>query len=55
MKEGDVIVGFNDKNLDNLMDLSTLLAAAKPGDKVKLRLQREGKELSVPVTLAERK
>ena len=28
---------------------------AKPGDKVKLRLVRGGKELSIPITLAERK
>jgi hypothetical protein len=55
LKEGDVLVGFNDKKLENLMDLSNVLAAAKPGDKAKIRLMRGGKEMTVDVTLGERK
>lgn len=55
LKDGDVLTGFNDKKLDNLMDLSTALAGAKPGDKVKIKLLRDGKEMTVDVTLGERK
>ncbi len=55
MKEGDVIVGFNEKSVDNLMDLSNDLAAAKPGDNVKVRIIRNQSELMIPVKLAERK
>jgi hypothetical protein len=55
LKEGDVIVGFNGKTLDNLMDLSNALGAAKPGDKVKLKVMRDNKEVGLEATLAERK
>lgn len=55
LKEGDVIVGFNEKNVDNLMDLSNDLASAKPGDNVKVRIIREKNELTIAVKLVERK
>jgi S1-C subfamily serine protease len=50
----DVIVGFNDKKLDNLMDLSAALTESKPGDKVKLKVMRAGKPLTLEATLTER-
>ena len=55
LKDGDIILGFNDKGLDNLMDLSNVLGSSKPGDKVKLRVLRDGKEIGMSATLAERK
>jgi aminopeptidase YwaD len=55
LQSGDVLVGFNDKKLESLMDLSHALAASKPGDKVKLRVMRDAKELMMDVTLVERK
>jgi len=55
MKEGDVIVGFNEKSVDNLMDLSNDLASAKPGDAVKVRIVRDKNEMTLPVKLVERK
>jgi hypothetical protein len=55
LKDGDIIVGFNDKSLDSLMDLSNVLAAGKPGDQVKLKVLRDGKEIAMSATLAERK
>jgi hypothetical protein len=55
LKEGDILVGFNSKPLDTLIDLSNALAAAKPGDKVKLRVLRANNEFTVDVTLVERK
>jgi hypothetical protein len=53
--DGDVLLGFNDKNLDNLMDLSVALGASKPGDKVKLRVKRGAREITTEATLGERK
>lgn len=55
LKENDLIVGWNGKALDTLMDLSTVLAASKPGDKVKLKVLRDGKPVELEATLAERK
>ena len=55
LKEGDVLITFNDKSLDTLMDLSTALASAKPGDKVKLKLLRDNKPVAAEATLGERK
>lgn len=55
LKENDVLVAFNGKTLDNLMDLSTALAESNPGDKVKLKVLRDGKEIIIEATLAERK
>jgi putative serine protease PepD len=55
LKENDIIISFNKKKLDSLMDLSTALAEAKPGEKVKLKVTRDGKEVELEATLAERK
>jgi S1-C subfamily serine protease len=55
LRDGDVITRFGDKPIDDLMDLSTALGSAKPGDRVKLKLKRDGKDLEVDATLAERK
>jgi S1-C subfamily serine protease len=55
LKENDVLVGWNGKALDNLMDLSTALAESKPGDKIKVKLLRDGKPIEIEATLAERK
>ncbi len=55
LQEGDVITRFGDKTIDDLMDLSNALANAKAGDKVKLNVRRDGKNIAVDTTLAERK
>jgi hypothetical protein len=55
LKDGDIIVGYNGKPLDSLMELSNLLAAGKPGDKIKLVVLRDKKEMPFEATLAERK
>jgi hypothetical protein len=55
LQDGDVITGYNDKPLDSLMELSNRLAAGKSGDKVKLVILRNGKEVHAEATLAERK
>ena len=37
-----------------MQDLSAAVKAQKPGDKVELTVLRDGKEITVPVTLGER-
>jgi membrane-associated protease RseP (regulator of RpoE activity) len=55
LKAGDVITHFADKKIDNLIDLTNALAAAKPGQKVKIEVKRDGKPVEIEATLTERK
>jgi len=50
---GDVIVGFDGKEIKDEHELPQAVALTKPGKTVNVRLLREGKEVSVPVTIAE--
>jgi serine protease Do len=54
LQGGDVITSFNDKSMNNLQDLSDALSEANPGDKVTLKIQRQGKPLQLHATLGER-
>ncbi|MEG5694327.1 serine endoprotease DegQ [Enterobacter quasihormaechei] len=51
VKSGDVIVSLNDKPLSSFAELRSRIATTEPGAKVKLGLLREGKPLTVEVTL----
>ncbi|HDV8243195.1 serine endoprotease DegQ [Enterobacter hormaechei] len=51
VKSGDVIVSLNDKPLGSFAELRSRIATTEPGAKVKLGLIREGKPLTVEVTL----
>ncbi|MBM7014981.1 serine endoprotease DegQ [Enterobacter cloacae] len=51
VKSGDVIVSLNDKPLSSFAELRSRIATTEPGAKVKLGLIREGKPLTVEVTL----
>jgi hypothetical protein len=57
LKEGDVIIKVGQRTIDTLYDLSDVLAKAKPGQKVTVRVLRdEGKTtVDLEATLAERK
>ena len=55
LQAGDVIVQFGDAKIDSLYGLTDVLAKAKPGDKVKLGVIRDGKNVDVEATLVERK
>lgn len=48
---GDVIVAFDGKPVTSSEDLGAHLRQARPGQKVKLELLRDGKPLQVEVTL----
>jgi len=53
IRSGDVIVGFNGKEIRDQHDLPQAVATTKPGTTVDVRLLREGKETNVAVTIAE--
>ncbi|HYO08599.1 MAG TPA: M20/M25/M40 family metallo-hydrolase [Tepidisphaeraceae bacterium] len=55
LQPGDVIVKWDDRRVDSLYDLSDLLGKAKPGQKVKLGIVREGKPIEVEATLVARR
>ncbi len=54
LKTGDVIVGLGDKPVKNYADITTLSKGRKVGDKVKVKILREGKPQEVEVTLGRR-
>ena len=54
IKEGDVITAIEGKPIANLQAFSTTLASFTPGQTVKATLVRQGKDMTVEVTLAER-
>ena len=55
LKAGDVLVQFGDEPIDSLYGLTDALAKAKPGQKVKLVVIRDGKNVELEATLKERK
>jgi aminopeptidase YwaD len=55
LKGGDIITTFNDKPMNNLQDLSDALGEANPGDKVTLKVERDGKAMELHAVLGERK
>ncbi len=54
IKVGDVIIGFNEKKIENGQKFRMMVAAAGPDSKITLQILREGKEISKEVTLADR-
>ncbi|MHB1011405.1 MAG: DegQ family serine endoprotease [Desulfobacteria bacterium] len=53
IRSGDVIVGFNGKEIRDEHELPQAVALMTPGKTVNVRLLREGKETTVAVTIAE--
>ncbi len=53
IRSGDVIVAFNGKEVRDEHDLPQAVASTKPGKTVEVRLLREGKEMTIAVTIAE--
>ena len=51
MKIGDVILGINDKSISGHQALRDHLDSSTPGQKVTLKVKRDGKELNLSVTL----
>ncbi|OGF49261.1 hypothetical protein A3G55_00225 [Candidatus Giovannonibacteria bacterium RIFCSPLOWO2_12_FULL_44_25] len=55
IKEGDIILEFGGVKINSSNPLSKLIQQKNVGDKVALKILRDGKEISVDVTLEERK
>lgn len=51
---GDVVIAADGEIIKTMQDLSTAIAARKPGDKVELSVLRGGRQLRITVTLAAR-
>jgi serine protease Do len=49
---GDIIRKVNDKEIKGRIDLVMTIRKLQPGDKVKLLIERDGKELTIDVVLA---
>jgi len=53
MKRGDVIVAVDDKTVERVGQLQRIIASYEPGDVVKIKVVRFGKEVTLDVRLAE--
>jgi serine protease Do len=53
LKVGDVIVGLDGKKVSDAGQLQAEVSSKRPGTKVSLDVQRDGKSVNVPVTLEE--
>lgn len=54
IKEGDVIVEVEDRTITNVAELQESIARKRPGDKVEVKIIRDGKERSLTVELRNR-
>lgn len=55
IQPNDIITKFNGQEVKSSEDLRKYISAAKPNDKVKLQIQREGNTIEKEVTLGEKK
>ena len=55
LKEGDVVVEIDDRAIRSNTDLIEYIGTRRPGDKVNITVNRDGKELTFPVVLKTRK
>ncbi|HYX54407.1 MAG TPA: M28 family peptidase, partial [Candidatus Limnocylindrales bacterium] len=55
LKGGDILVQFGDKEIKNLYDFTDALRRSKIGDVVEVKVLRDGKPLTVKVTLEQRR
>ncbi|MBQ3083855.1 MAG: trypsin-like peptidase domain-containing protein [Clostridia bacterium] len=53
LRKDDVIVGFAGEEITSMAELNALKDAYKPGDKVKLKVWREGETFEIEITLTE--
>jgi len=54
LREGDIVVAMDGQQIDSTHSLMDLVLARKPGDTVKLDIQRGGQTITVGVTLGTR-
>ena len=51
LKDGDLILMIGESKIEGLQDLMTTLGKCKPGQSVKIKVRREGKETTITVKL----
>jgi C-terminal processing protease CtpA/Prc len=54
MKAGDIIVKFGEKSVENIYDFMYAMAEYKPDDEVDIIVLRDGKEVTLKITLEKR-
>jgi S1-C subfamily serine protease len=54
LKPGDVLLAVGEKDVHNVSELLTMIAAQTPGTAVKMRIKRRDADLSLDVTPAQR-
>lgn len=54
LERGDVVLSLNDKTVNSWEELQLAIAGTPPGSKVKLAVSRDGKPLTIEVTLAKK-
>jgi serine protease Do len=54
IKRGDVVIAFNDKEVQNVSQLRNLVARTLVGTTARVKVLREGKEQVIPVKIGER-
>ena len=54
LKEGDVILDFGGEKFASRREFGRLIRGKKIGDKVKIKIQRDGEESTIEITLGER-
>ena len=52
LEQGDVIIGYGDKTIETLRDLTRAVADTAPGETIDVKLWRDGGEQVVPVDIA---
>lgn len=52
LKQEDIIVAYNGRDVDSLSSLRNAIALMKPGTRIILTIIREGKTLDIPVTVS---
>ena len=51
VREGDVIIAIDGEPLENALALSTIIGSKKPGERIRLTVNREGEEKTIRVKL----
>lgn len=51
VRPGDILVGFGDVDVDNIMDFTFALRSYRPGDRVEVRILRDGKPVRLSAVL----
>lgn len=54
LKNGDVIQSLNDKKIEDYEDIEDFMEKVKPGEKIKVQYEREGKSNTIEVTVGKR-